>query len=206
MSSAVDINQPTTAPELSFTGLSGYSVDTPDTIMTTSDGVILSQDGSNSFSCSLPPTLKWAENKTEATTVGTPIVEELDSYTVYKAYTYMVFSTRYEAYTRYPTQTTSAQVEKEYQYSYTVDEWKINNVSYDSEDEVTIRDKKTSAVAVIDWVKDLLAERNVTNVKITAKDSYVKKGLKKSEIDTSKIVENVYTDSEGTISDTTTVN
>lgn len=150
------INQPEVAPELSFTGLSNYpNATVPDTITTGSGKGVLSNDGSNSMTVTLPE-VTWSQEANvgdpDATTKSneSTTTSNVCYYTTASAslgrttYTYHKYSRTTYQYT----ETSSVDVYKD---TYRVKKWKINGTEYDPGTEINITGKWT-ATAVIERV------------------------------------------------------
>lgn len=161
------INQQKIAPELTFTGLESYpGATTPGTVRTSSAGVILSQDGSNSFKCTLPSSQSWTQDINEVENVSDGVEEVVNSVVYYEKSEGALWwkTTYYYVYNRTVTTTTSEAIERDYRLSYLVDKWKINNANHAAGTEVEIEGKWTAKATPTLTGKDLLNEKSVTSI------------------------------------------
>lgn len=183
------INQPNTAPELVFTGLNDYpNAPIPSTIKTSSSGVKLSEDGSNSMTVTLPKKLEWTQEEIKA---GELTLESEESETS-QVHTEggMPWSRTYKSYNRTVTTKRESTIKTVYELNYTVDRWKIGGKTYDFDTQnILISDTGINAIPEIQINKEQKSSDKSTLVTITTTDVYLDNTKKGSKVDKDEIHE-----------------
>lgn len=155
------INQQKVAPELTFAGLGDYpNATTPSAIKTSSSGVTLSKDGSNSMIVTLP-SVTWSQEDQVANDI-VKSNESTSNYGVcYYTSSWATYRYKYTYYKYNRTETTWTETSSvdTYTNTYRVSGWTINGKIYAPGDTVTV-DGNVTATAVIEKVSSVYKATN----------------------------------------------
>lgn len=173
LSHDIVINEQGFAPELKFTGLSGYDATIPATLKTSSAGVMLSQDGSSSMNITVPASQSWKQssNEVENTNPGTTTETNTVVYYSKEEGGTCDKKTYYYVYNRNTKTTVAEAIERSYEFSYLLDQWKINGVTCKSGTIATISGNWTATAMPTLLSKELLKQETVTSTTTVILDS-----------------------------------